>query len=126
MGQLKKLRDLTVIVCDTGDIESIQKYHPQDATTNPSLILAAIRQPEYHALIEEAISYSEAHAKTSSQKIPLLIDKLFVNAGSEILKIIPGRVSTEVDARLSFDVQGSIEKGLLREKGCCFYSIYKR
>lgn len=110
MNKLEKLRKLTVIVCDTGDIESIKKYHPRDATTNPSLILAAISQPEYHALIEDAISFSTAQAKTPAQQMPLLIDKLFVNAGAEILKIIPGRVSTEVDARLSFDVAGSIEK----------------
>lgn len=122
MSKLEQLRKMTTIVVDTGDIESIKKYHPTDATTNPSLIGGAIKKPEYQNLIEDAVKYSEKNAKTPSERCPLLIDKLFVNVGVEILKIIPGRVSTEVDARLSFDVEGSIKKaksliGLYEEAG---------
>ncbi len=111
MSKLEQLRKMTTIVVDTGDIESIKKYRPTDATTNPSLIGSAIQKPEYKNLIEDAMHYSEKKAKSSSEKCPLLMDKLFVNVGAEILKLIPGRVSTEVDARLSFDVEGSIKKG---------------
>lgn len=110
MSKLDELRKSTVIVSDTGDIDAIKKYHPQDATTNPSLIQAAMQKPEYQYLIDDAIAYSRQHAKSSSELQSLLIDKLFVNVGAEILKIIPGRVSTEVDARLSYDVEGSINK----------------
>jgi len=112
MSKLEKLRELTTIVVDTGDIEAIKTFHPTDATTNPSLIEKAIKQPEYQKLIEEAKAYSKKKAKTPSERCPLLLDKLFVNVGAEILKLIPGRVSTEVDARFSFDVEGSIKKGL--------------
>jgi transaldolase len=110
MNKLEQLRKFTTIVVDTGDIESIKKYHPTDATTNPSLISSAIQKPEYQSLIEDAKKYSEKKARTPSERCPLLIDKLFVNVGAEILKLIPGRVSTEVDARLSFDVEGSLAK----------------
>lgn len=103
MNQLEQLQKMTTIVADTGDIDSIKKYHPTDATTNPSLILAAAQKAEYKPLIEEA--------KKGAQGNPaLLMDLLFVTFGREILKLVPGRVSTEVDARLSFDVEGSIEK----------------
>lgn len=110
MSKLEKLRKLTTIVVDTGDIESIKKFHPTDATTNPSLIESAIQKPEYQILIDNAIQYSQKMAKSPKERCPLLLDKLFVNVGVEILKLIPGRVSTEVDARLSFDVEGSIKK----------------
>jgi transaldolase len=110
MNKLELLRKITTIVVDTGDIESIKKYRPTDATTNPSLIGSAIQQPEYQDLIKDAMNYSEKKAKSSAERSSLLIDKLFVNVGKEILKLIPGRVSTEVDARLSFDVEGSIKK----------------
>lgn len=109
-SKLEQLRKMTTIVVDTGDIESIKKYHPTDATTNPSLIGNAIQKPEYQNLIKDALQYSKKKGKSSSEQRTLLIDKLFVNVGAEILKIIPGRVSTEVDARLSFDVEGSIKK----------------
>ncbi|MFI0434741.1 MAG: transaldolase [Parachlamydiaceae bacterium] len=112
MNKLEKLRQLTTIVVDTGDIDAIKTFHPTDATTNPSLIEKAIQQAEYQKLIENAREYSKKKAKTPSERCPLLLDKLFVNVGAEILKLIPGRVSTEVDARLSFDVEGSIKKGL--------------
>ena len=110
MNKLEQLRKLTTIVVDTGDLESIKKHCPTDATTNPSLISSAIQKPEYQNLIEDAMQYSQKKAKSPSERCPLLIDKLFVNVGAEILKTIPGRVSTEVDARLSFDVEGSIKK----------------
>jgi transaldolase len=107
---------------DTGDIESIKKYTPTDATTNPSLILSAVQKPQYRPLVEDAVHYVKKKSISSGQILPLLMDKLFVNFGAEILKIIPGRVSTEVDARLSFDVEGSIQKAkalieLYREMG---------
>lgn len=110
MSQLELLRKMTTIVVDTGDIEAVKKYKPTDATTNPSLIFLAIQKPEYKPLIEDAVKYSQKHAKSPSQQMMLLMDKLFVNVGAEILKMVPGRVSTEVDARLSFDVEGSIHK----------------
>ena len=109
-NKLEQLRKMTTIVVDTGDIESIQKYSPTDATTNPSLIYAAVQKPQYAHLVEDAIAYAKSHATSTEQKHVLMMDKLFVNFGIEILKIIPGRVSTEVDARLSFDVEGSIAK----------------
>lgn len=109
-SKLEKLREVTTIVVDTGDIDSIKQYHPTDATTNPSLIESAIQKPEYQYLIDDAKKYSEKKGKSREEKNILLIDKLFVNFGVEILKLIPGRVSTEVDARLSFDVEGSIKK----------------
>lgn len=108
-NRLEQLRSMTTIVIDTGDIDSIKTFHPTDATTNPSLILSAAEKPQYRHLIDEAVSYSKARAKPSQLR-SLLMDKLFVNFGVEILKFVPGRVSTEVDARLSFDIEGSIEK----------------
>jgi len=110
ISQLDQLKKMTTIVADTGDIDSIRQYHPTDATTNPSLILASAKKPEYQSLIEEAIHYSKANATSKADQYVLMMDKLFVNFGIEILKQIPGRVSTEVDARLSFDVEGSVNK----------------
>lgn len=103
---LEQLRKMTTIVCDTGDIDSIKTHRPTDATTNPSLILAALQKPEYQYLIDEAVSFCK-----KKNQLGTIIDVLFVKFGVEILKIIPGRVSTEVDARLSFDAEGSIQKG---------------
>ena len=109
MSKLEQLRSMTTIVADTGDIEAIEKYSPTDATTNPSLILQAADKPQYSHLIEEAVNFAKGKGASDQEQRRLLMDKLFVNFGVEILKIIPGRVSTEVDARLSFDVEGSIE-----------------
>jgi transaldolase len=103
MSKLDSLKEMTKVVADTGDINSIAKYKPIDATTNPSLILDAAQKQEYKPLIEEAIKFSKGDTT-------LLMDKLFVNFGIEILKYVPGRVSTEVDARLSFDIEGSVNK----------------
>ncbi len=110
MNKLEQLRKMTTIVVDTGDIEAIKAYHPTDATTNPSLILAAIKKPEYQYLIDDALQYGKKKGQSQQEVTALLMDKLFVNVGTEILKLIPGRVSTEVDARLSFDIEGSIHK----------------
>lgn len=110
MSQLENLKKHTIVVADTGDFDSIKEYQPQDATTNPSLILQAADIPQYRPLIEDAIAYSEKNGAGEAQKMELLLDKIFVNFGVEILKVVPGRVSTEVDARLSFDVEGSVRK----------------
>jgi len=110
MNKLEQLKKMTTLVIDTGEIDSVIKYKPQDATTNPSLILSAVKKPEYEPLIKKAIEYTEAHAHSPSKRMTLLMDTLFVYVGAEILKNIPGRVSTEVDARLSFDIEGSIDK----------------
>lgn len=109
-SQLEQLRTMTTIVIDTGDIKSIEKHRPTDATTNPSLVFAAAQNPEYHHLIQDAIEYTKRSGKTGKEKQHLLMDKLFVNFGVAILKLIEGRVSTEVDAKLSFDTEGSIAK----------------
>ena len=108
--QLDSLRSMTVVVADTGDIDAIKKYQPQDATTNPSLILSASALPQYAPLIDEAISYAKAQSADKAQQLIDAEDKLAVNIGLEILKIVPGRISTEVDARLSYDTQATVEK----------------
>jgi len=108
--QLDSLRNMTVVVADTGDIEAIKKYQPQDATTNPSLILSASSLPQYSPLIDEAVSYAKAQSNDKPQQLIDAEDKLAVNIGLEILKIVPGRISTEVDARLSYDTQATVEK----------------
>ena len=110
-NKLDELKKLTTVVADTGDINSIKQFKPTDATTNPSLIFkAATEQMDYQNLVEEAIHYGQSQAQDFQSQKSHIIDKLMVNFGSEILKIVPRRVSTEVDARLSFDVQGSIDK----------------
>lgn len=112
MNKLDQLKTMTTVVADTGDINAIKQYTPQDATTNPSLLLKATNMPEYAHLIDDAVSYAKSHCKThSSAQIELAAQKLAVNFGQEILKTIPGRVSTEIDARLSFDTQKTIEAG---------------
>ena len=108
--QLDSLRNMTVVVADAGDIDAIKKYQPQDATTNPSLILSASALPQYAPLIDEAIAYAKAQSADKAQQLIDAEDKLAVNIGLEILKIVPGRISTEVDARLSYDTQATVEK----------------
>ena len=105
MNQLTQLKQYTTIVADTGDFQSIEAYSPQDATTNPSLILKAVQKDEYRPLLEQA---TRDH---SSRGVAHVIDQLLVAFGRRILDIIPGRVSTEVDARLSFDTEASVAKG---------------
>jgi len=107
MNQLDQLKKFTTVVADTGDFETLKQYSPTDSTTNPSLIFAASQQPQYQRLIDDAIRYGKAKGDKS---LSHALDKVFVNFGIEILKIVPGRVSTEVDARLSFDVEGSVAK----------------
>jgi len=102
----------TTVVCDSGDFATIDKYKPQDATTNPSLILAASKKPEYAKLIDSAVDYGKTHGSNIDEKVEATLDSLLVQFGKEILKIIPGKVSTEVDARFSFDTQKSVEKAL--------------
>ena len=108
--QLDSLRKMTVVVADTGDIDAIKKYQPQDATTNPSLILSASALPQYAPLIDEAVAYAKAQSADKTQQLIDAEDKLAVNIGLEILKIVPGRISTEVDARLSYNTQATVEK----------------
>ncbi|MDN3504815.1 MAG: transaldolase [Rhabdochlamydiaceae bacterium] len=110
MSKLDQLKEMTTIVADTGEFNDIKKYKPTDATTNPSLILKASQQEEYKALIEEGAKWGQKHGKDHRDQLNLMITKIFVNFGVEILKIVPGRVSTEVDARLSYDVEGSVAK----------------
>jgi len=102
----------TTVVCDSGDFATIAKYQPQDATTNPSLILAASKKPEYAKLVDAAVAYGKANGKDTESRVEAAMDRLLVEFGKEILKIIPGKVSTEVDARLSFDKKASVDKAL--------------
>ena len=105
MNQLEQLKKFTTIVADTGDFQSLQSFMPQDATTNPSLILKAVQKDDYRHLLQRAV---QQHADKPTSEI---VDHLLVAFGLEILKLIPGRVSTETDARLSFDTAGTVEKG---------------
>uniref|UniRef100_A0A914MP00 Transaldolase n=1 Tax=Meloidogyne incognita TaxID=6306 RepID=A0A914MP00_MELIC len=112
---LDQLKQISIIVADTGDFHSIEIFKPTDSTTNPSLILAATKDEKYKHLIDQAIKYAKEKTVENASKeiiLSLAMDKLFVLFGKEILKIVPGRVSTEVDARLSFNVNASIEKAL--------------
>lgn len=109
-NQLDSLRELTVVVADTGDIDAIRQYKPEDATTNPSLILSAAALPQYAPLIDEAITYGKQQSQDKAQQLVDAEDKLAVNIGLEILKLVPGRVSTEVDARLSYDTDATVAK----------------
>lgn len=108
--KLDQLKKMTTVVCDTGDINSIKQFAPTDATTNPSLIFQAASEKDYQYLVEDAINYGKKMSSGKDDLMHFIMDKLFVNFGVEILKIVPGRVSTEVDARLSFDIEGSLAK----------------
>lgn len=110
MSSLDQLKRITTVVADTGEFDAMKEYKPTDATTNPSLILAAAKLSQYQHLIDKAVNYGKSHGKTQEEQLSAAMDKLFVLFGCEILKIIPGRVSTEVDARLSFDKEGSVTK----------------
>ena len=109
-NKLDQLKEMTVVVSDTGDINSIKKYSPTDATTNPSLIYAAAQESAYQHLIDDAIRYGMEKSSDEHLMMRFIMNKLVVNFGIEILKIVPGRVSTEVDARLSFNTESSIQK----------------
>ena len=108
--QLEQLRKITTVVADTGDISAIAKYKPEDATTNPSLLLKAAGIPTYSGYIDEAVQWAKGQSKNREQQLVDASDRLAVLVGREILKIVPGKVSTEVDARLSFDTNASIDK----------------
>ncbi|KAJ1646075.1 sedoheptulose-7-phosphate:D-glyceraldehyde-3- phosphate transaldolase [Coemansia erecta] len=107
---LDQLKQYTTVVADTGDFESIAQYKPTDATTNPSLILAASGKSQYAPLIDQAIEWAKGQASTVDEQVEKAFDKLLVNFGSKILEIVPGRVSTEVDARFSFDKEANVRK----------------
>ncbi|WFD35104.1 transaldolase [Malassezia cuniculi] len=107
---LDALKNYTTVVSDTGDFDAIGEYKPQDATTNPSLILAAVKQEKYAKLIGPAVEYAKEQGGDRDTVIANAVDRLLVEFGKRILEVIPGRVSTEVDARLSFDKQGTIDK----------------
>jgi len=108
---LDSLKQYTTVVSDSGDFQSIAAYKPQDATTNPSLILAAVKKPEYAKLIDVAVQYGKSKGGDLDAQVENTLDRLLVEFGNEILKIVPGRVSTEVDARFSFDTKATIAKG---------------
>ena len=109
---LASLKQFTTVVSDSGDFESIAVYKPQDATTNPSLILAAVKEEKYARMVAPAVEYAKAQGHSRQEIVEHAVDRLLVSFGEEILKIIPGRVSTEVDARLSFDTRATIDKAI--------------
>jgi len=110
VNKLTQLSKMTTVVADTGDIQSIKQYKPTDATTNPSLLYKAAQLPQYKELVEAAIHTAQSKAKSKEDLTRMILDQLAVNFGVEILGIIPGRISTEVDARLSFDSKGTIKR----------------
>ena len=109
-NQLDQLKKFTTVVADTGDFDTMKAYAPQDATTNPSLILKAAQQEAYRHLVEEAVKEHSGSALSGRSLMESIIDRILILFGKEILEIVPGRVSTETDARLSFDVEGTIDK----------------
>src|SRR5690606_18653216 len=110
-SQLAQLKTMTRVVADTGDFESMRHYEPEDATTNPSLILKAVQMEQYSHLLDKAVDTHRNKSLSRLQKIHLIADELLILFGVEILNIIPGRVSTETDARLSFDSEAIVAKG---------------
>src|SRR5438094_8015004 len=110
LNQLEQLKKFTKVVADTADFESIKDFKPQDATTNPSLVYAATQKPEYARLLEEVLAERKKSGLSGHEQIEDICDHLLVQFGTDILEIVPGRVSTETDARLSYDVEGSINK----------------
>jgi transaldolase len=113
MSKLERLKTTTTVVADTGDFEAIAEYKPQDATTNPSLIYKAAQMPQYRELVEDAVIYGSKRGAGDMESLAQwTMDKLAVNFGTEILQIVPGRVSTEIDARLSFDTEATIRRAV--------------
>jgi transaldolase len=110
MNLLESLKRSTTVVADTGDIETIAEHKPQDATTNPSLLLQAAQKPQYQGLVDEALAFALRAGEDRTARSVAFMDRLFIDFGCEILKIVPGRVSTEVDAGLSFDTEGTVVK----------------
>ncbi len=109
-NKLEQLKSMTDVVADTGDIEAIKRFKPMDATTNPSLLLKAAQLPQYATLLDNAKSWASQDASGSADQLSACMDKLAVDIGGEILSIIPGRISTEVDARLSFNTAATVSK----------------
>jgi transaldolase len=121
-SKLDQLKNMTLVVADTGDIEAIRRFHPEDATTNPSLLLKAAALPHYRDLIVRARDWAHGLGGSNAEQLANCSDRLAVDIGREILQIVPGRVSTEVDARLSFDTEGTRERarkliGMYEEAG---------
>ncbi len=110
MTKLDQLKRMTTVVADTGDFEAIAQYKPQDATTNPSLLYKAAQMPQYRALVEDAAVFGRAKGTDSQSRARWTMQRLAVNFGAEILKVVPGRVSTEIDARMSFDPDGTLRR----------------
>src|SRR5215813_869008 len=110
LSQLEQLKKFTKVVADTADFESMKEFKPQDATTNPSLVYAATQKPAYAHLLEEVLTARKKSGLSGHEQVEDICDHLLVQFGTDILEIVPGRVSTETDARLSFDVEGSIKK----------------
>ncbi|MDP9291011.1 MAG: transaldolase, partial [Verrucomicrobiota bacterium] len=110
-SQLDQLKQFTKVVADTGDFETMREFHPQDATTNPSLIFTATQKADYKYILDKVLGDTKSSSLAGSARIGEVIDHVLVAFGLQILEIVPGRVSTETDARLSFDTQGSIDKG---------------
>src|ERR1051326_1774396 len=110
LNQLDQLKKFTKVVADTADFESVRQFKPQDATTNPSLVYAATQKEQYGHLLEEVLADRQKSGLSGHAQIEDICDHLLVQFGSDILEIVPGRVSTETDARLSYDVEGSINK----------------
>ena len=122
MNKLEQLKAMTDVVADTGDIEAIKRFAPLDATTNPSLLLKAAALPHYNALLDQAKAWAEAQGGSDAEQLANCCDRFAVDVGGEILAIIPGRISTEVDARLSFDTTQTIARarkliGMYEEAG---------
>ncbi len=109
-SKLEQLRSMTVVVSDTGDIETVRRLKPQDCTTNPTLLLKAAEMPAYAPLVDEAIAWGQGQGGASAAVVDATCDRLALNFGAELSKIVPGRVSTEVDADLSFDTQATLAK----------------
>jgi transaldolase len=110
VSELDQLKSFTTVVADTGDFSSMKAFAPQDATTNPTLIYKAVQMDAYSGLLDKAAEMAEKEGAHGAQLVDSIIDHLLVLFGEEILRIVPGRVSTEVDARLSFDTEGTITK----------------
>ena len=110
MSKLEQLKTMTDVVADTGDIEAIRRFHPQDATTNPSLLLKAAALPHYARLLDAARDWASAQGGSDQEQLANCCDRFAVDVGREILAIVPGRISTEVDARLSFDTDATMER----------------
>ena len=110
MNQLEQLKKMTTVVADTGDIDAIRQFAPQDATTNPSLLLKAGQDPKYAQLLEQSRAWATAQGGSDAEILANMTDYLAVLIGSEITKIVPGYISTEVDARFSFDTKATLKK----------------